>query len=662
MNRDDLSPDQLAEVLTLRTQLKDDLPRYFEEWLRIVDRDNPLGVQVIPFKLNACQTALHRTIERIERLNLKMSAKINEHDPLHPISALPLELVILKARKMGVSTYLAGRAMHKCEFNQRFTSGIMSHKGDSSENIANILSGFHYSMPDRAYDPHTGEPRPHWREKITRTSGKIVKWHDSWGSKCHVKTAGSSDGASRSYTYQFLHISEEAHFGASDEVSSAIAACVPFREIFEESTANGEGNMFHRNWENALYIEEAERMFEAGEAFPENWNKKFKFFWAWHQDPSYRKGCTTEQAEAIMATLDDEERYLMETFNCTVEQLNWRRDKIMGECQNQQLMDPLDNFHQEYPSTPGEAFVSKGDNVFDQKKLSLFGKMAAKQDLDKIRYGRFYRDNETKWDLLDSSPSNATYFEFKKPKKNEAYTVGADSAEGLEGGDFSVISVWRRANMMFAEQVAIFRGKVSGEETAELAVQIAKYYNNAFIVPEVNGGSGAAMCLKINRLGYGMVHHRKNPEQFKDRNDPNSFTIGFKTTALTKKLITDQGAGYLKNDNMMLRSKYSISEWKNFRVVDGKAGAPEGENDDCVMADLLALFGHFRTESGAPPLQAVLKMQKRAESLEEKKAAEKESRVKALHRQKARWQRQAKARDRKEQALDRFRRMSNQAW
>ena len=68
--------------------------------------------------------------------------------------------------------------------------------------------------------------------------------------------------------------------------------------------------------------------------------------------------------------LDAEEKNLM-ALGATLEQLVWRRSKVG--------ISGLEKFHQEYPSTPDEAFISTGHSVFDknniQKRLSTIGKV-----------------------------------------------------------------------------------------------------------------------------------------------------------------------------------------------------------------------------------------------------------------------------------------------
>ena len=53
------------------------------------------------------------------------------------------------------------------------------------------------------------------------------------------------------------------------------------------------------------------------------------------------------------------------SFTVTLENLNWRRQCIKTQCQND-----LRKFHQEFPTTARQAFVTTGRSVFDQEVMN----------------------------------------------------------------------------------------------------------------------------------------------------------------------------------------------------------------------------------------------------------------------------------------------------
>src|SRR5688572_23589109 len=101
----DLSPYEEA-IIAGRERYRRDLQAFCREQLKVVNKDAAGGESLIPFEFNACQLALHNLIDRIQRFNVERSTVLNERNANVQVSALPVEVVVLKARKVGVSTYL----------------------------------------------------------------------------------------------------------------------------------------------------------------------------------------------------------------------------------------------------------------------------------------------------------------------------------------------------------------------------------------------------------------------------------------------------------------------------------------------------------------------------------------------------------------------------
>lgn len=591
----ELSPATEARAVELRSYYARDLPAFCKDLLKIVNKAGGGGGQssLIPFTLNECQLALDRLINQIGDFNLERSRALSEHDALAQVSRFPIEVVVLKARKVGVSTYLEARAFHKAEFNPHTDVLVMAHERDASQNIAGIAQRF-----DTFWNPNTDPPL---RMQITRSSDDLMEWHPEHDSRFAVQTAGRiGSGSSRSFTWQFVHLSEVAHFPPdSNQMASALSARAEFHETYMESTANGEGNAFYDEWVNALYLEEAIRLYREGKPMPRHWNGKFKFFWPWWNQSEYRLALTVVERNNIAETLDEEERSLQEEYGCTLEQLAWRRRKIASECAKQTAMLPVEFFRQEWPSFPEEAFVAKSQTVFDLKKLNIMQKASAAVKPEFAGY--LVREPHTPegWKTLPASDvEGAQLVQWERPRPGRAYVVGVDAAEGLEHGDWSVISIFDRTNGTKMVEVCRFRAKTPARELGELAFYLATLYNEAFVVAERNP-PGNSTCEMLVELGYGpnMYHHR-NIESVTDRENPDSFTAGFRTTAITKPMIVHRGVSGIRDDEIILRHPDAIKEWKVFVNVDGKYAAPSGRNDDCVLCDLLAFFG--MTE--APPM------------------------------------------------------------
>ena len=126
-----------------------------------------------------------------------------------------------------------------------------------------------------------------------------------------------------------------------------------------------------------------------------------------------------------MKTLDDEEKALYKEFKLTPEQLHWRRRCIANKCNGD-----IEQFHQEYPSTPEEAFIASGRPKFNQQSLK---KYREKQEKPIMKGYLEIKDKQLKF-IEDSSGYINIW---KMPQPNKFYVIGADVSEGLATGDYS---------------------------------------------------------------------------------------------------------------------------------------------------------------------------------------------------------------------------------
>lgn len=584
-------------ALVLRERYRRDFTAFCREKLKIIDKNDPSGSALVPFEFNRCQVALEQLIEKIGGFNEERSRMLNERDPKVPISKLPIQVVVLKARKVGVSTYLEARAFWRSEFWPHTNTLVMAHERPAAQNIADIAHRFDVFW--------NANEEPIIRTPIERSSDDMMEWHPEHDSRFCVKTAGHSSGGSagstRSFTFQFCHFSEIAFFPAdSEQLAAALSARVKFHETYLESTANGEGNIFHDAWVNSLWFEEVERLWQEKKPFPKWWNGQYKFFWPWWQDEGNRIPLLEHEANALAGGVDEDEEKLIAELGIELDQLAWRRAKIADDGTKQSALSPKDFFKQEHPSTPEEAFVGKSKAVFDLYKLKLM--LEASREIKPVFIGQIVKaDAHTGGFQLVATGAieGAGFVQWELPRVNASYVIGVDSAEGLAHGDWSVVSVMDRTDGTALREVARFRAKTSAEELGEVAAYLGWTYNDAYVVAERNP-PGNVVCLTLVRLGYTNLYHARNVELFSDRENPEAFTAGFNTNRSTKPLLVHRGITALRDNTLLLRSEIAIGEWRIFSNEDGKYGAPDGRNDDCVIADLLAVFGHGE----APPVWA----------------------------------------------------------
>ena len=286
---------ELREAGDRVVRLSTDLEYFAAEMLKI----RPKAGSLTPFLFNPAQRELHRHLE-------EQKAKTGR-----------VRAIVLKARQMGVSTYVAARYYKHTVSNSGLRTIIIGHEKRASTNLFQLLKRFHEHMPD--------DMRP----SIGASNAEELLF-DKIDSGYLVSVA-TQEGAGRSATAQLLHASEAAFWPDLSEQMAALmqtVADIGGTEIIIETTAYG-FNEFHKLWRKA----------ESGQS------EFVPIFLPWSIDPE----CRARLPDNFEMTT--EERRLAELHGLDAEQICWRRNKIS------QLSSP-ELFSQEYPLVASEAFIS----------------------------------------------------------------------------------------------------------------------------------------------------------------------------------------------------------------------------------------------------------------------------------------------------------------
>jgi hypothetical protein len=219
-------------------RLRSDLPYFAERCLKLRPKTGSLA----PFLFNPTQLELHRRIE-------EQKAKIGR-----------VRVIILKARQLGISTYVSARFFHRCLFEPGLRTFILGHERRASTNLFEMVKRFYEHLPEDVR-PATG----------TFNAETLLFNNDSG----YIVSVATLDGAGRSATAQLLHASEAAFWPDLEAQIASLFQIVPDvdgSEAIIESTANGY-NDFHKLW----------RLAESGAS---EW---LPIFLPWSLDPEYRK-------------------------------------------------------------------------------------------------------------------------------------------------------------------------------------------------------------------------------------------------------------------------------------------------------------------------------------------------------------------------------------
>ncbi len=99
------------------------------------------------------------------------------------------------------------------------------------------------------------------------------------------------------------------------------------------------------------------------------------------------------------------------------------------------------------------------------------------------------------------------------PVEGEEYALGADVAEGVPDGAFSVATVLRIPDRL---QMCEWRDRIAPTPFGNVIYKLAHYYNEAFCVPEANNHGHATIAELVLNKGYKNVYQRGRLDKEED--------------------------------------------------------------------------------------------------------------------------------------------------
>ncbi len=488
----------------------------------------------------------------------------------------PIRIRVLKARQMGFSTLISALGFWWAAMNENSAYAVVAHKETSASSIFEKNKIFYDNLP-KALKPKTNRFNS---ERISFNIDGADDYNEVKGlrSKIFFGTAGGGE-LFRGETILFLHKSEVAFWedknGILKKSLNATVPYVPFSAIIDETTANGY-NEFKDSWDRSVRGEDSYTALFVG------WNEMEEY--RYPLEPGFK--------------LTEKELMLQMEYDLTDEQLNWRRIKIADDYDGNELW-----FQQEYPLTPEEAFIASGQSVFEGETIKAgyqnCEKAKFKKDIESVlvsgkleiweepeekevvEYEQLAKWNEEKQDYeyVDGDLEVARKYVYAN------YTVAIDTS-GM-GADWNRFSVWHNIKK---KKVARFSVKSMNEEKlAAIAVEIAKYYNNAMIAPEVNFSH--AICDYILDLGYKNIYLTESMARIDKKKE--SMEYGWSTTKASKPPLISSLRAYLNENPSAIPDKEFWYEAEYYLMKDVSKnimGAASGHHDDIVMADAIGYF------------------------------------------------------------------------
>ena len=580
----DEARDKVVEEF-IRIRQKHDYPFWAAMFAYIKRKGG--GTDVL-FRLNRPQRKLIKRLEKMRK------------------AGKPIRLILLKARQWGGSTaiqiYMAWlQLVHEVGLN----SLIIAHQGTGSDEIKDMFDRMIKSYPvemlhelGEAYAPN--EPKMVGVGK----SGNIFRVPQR---NCKIKIGTAErPNSCRGGDYNLVHLSEVALWKETDGkkpediVRSACSGILlrPYTMIVYESTPNGVGNFFHKEYLAAKKgLSQFEAMFvawfeiEQYELPFENEAEKYEFA---------KKLFANRRNEEIKSDREEPGTYLWRLWEkgATLEAIHWyvsERSKYTNH----------GDMASEYPSDDIEAFTYSGRKVFSSEDVEQFRPACrAPRWIGEI-YGSADEGEKAIEGLRFKKEADGRLFMWHDVERSDEeevtdrYLVVVDVCKGhTKNADFADILVIDRLLIMDGEPPVVaaeWHGHIDMDKLAWKATQVAAYYNNALLVIESNTletnntkGEAEYILTLIHEVYGRQLYARKQSAEDIRQGLPKKY--GYHTNPLTKKVVIYNLKVVIRERLYIEREEACLDEYLTYVETENNVfEAMEGYHDDRLMTRAIGM-------------------------------------------------------------------------
>lgn len=572
-----------------------------EEFIRIRQKhDYPFWAAMFAYiKRKGGGTDVLLRLNRPQRKLIKRLEKMRK-------AGKPIRLILLKARQWGGSTaiqiYMAWlQLVHEVGLN----SLIIAHQGTGSDEIKDMFDRMIKSYPVEmlhelgdAYAPN--EPKMVGVGK----SGNIFRVPQR---NCKIKIGTAErPNSCRGGDYNLVHLSEVALWKETDGkkpediVRSACSGILlrPYTMIVYESTPNGVGNFFHKEYLAAKKgLSQIEAMFvawfeiEQYELPFENEAEKYEFA---------KKLFANRRNEEIKSDREEPGTYLWRLWEkgATLEAIHWyvsERSKYTNH----------GDMASEYPSDDIEAFTYSGRKVFSSEDVEQFRPACrAPRWIGEI-YGSADEGEKAIEGLRFKKEADGRLFMWHDVERSDTeevtdrYLVVVDVCKGhTKNADFADILVIDRLFMMDGEPPVVaaeWHGHIDMDKLAWKATQVAAYYNNALLVIESNTletnntkGEAEYILTLIHEVYGRQLYARKQSAEDIRQGLPKKY--GYHTNPLTKKVVIYNLKVVIRERLYIEREEACLDEYLTYVETENNVfEAMEGYHDDRLMTRAIGM-------------------------------------------------------------------------
>ena len=521
----------------------------------------------------------------------------------------PIRLILLKARQWGGSTatqlYMAWlQLVHKVGLNSLIV-GLQN-------SVADEIQGMFDKMM-KAYPVNLLYKLGEAYNENTPTFvgfGKSGNIHRVPQRNCKIKIGSAERPDSvRGGDYNLVHCSEVGLWkktdgkSPEDMVRSACAGILlkAYTMIVYESTANGTGNFFQREYDAAKL---GRSQFEA-------------LFIPWFDIDLYSLPFDSEDEkadfaielwknrknESVLTNREESGKYLWYLWEkgATLEAIHWYVEE-RKKYEDHALMAA------ECPSDDEEAFVHSGARVFDKYKVDKMRKVCRPPKYIGDIYANGDEGEDALTNLRFNEDKQGLLWVWEKPIISntqivtDRYLTVVDVGGRSNKADWSVIVVFDRMFMIDGDKpvvVAQWYGHIDIDLLAWKAAQIAAYYDNSLLVIESNtlethdkerqvDGDQSHFILNQIKDVYPNLYARKQSEEEIEEGYPKKY--GFHTNVATKPMIISTLVKVIREGLYVERDERCLDEYITYeRRQNGSYGAIIGKHDDLLMTRAIGM-------------------------------------------------------------------------
>lgn len=240
-------------------------------------------------------------------------------------------------------------------------------------------------------------------------------------------------------------------------------------------------------------------------------------------------------------------------------------------------------FRQEYPASPGEAFLHSGTGVFDNEQIVL--------RLERLP-SPAGRGEFTDGEWTESETGAITLYEL--PEEGVPYVLGGDTAG--EGSDYFTAIV---IDNVSGRIVAKLRQKYSEPEYVRQVCALGRFYNDALVAIETNFSTYPVM--KLQEMEYPNQYSREREDTY-TRQMKKSY--GFRTDRQSRPRAIANLVEVFSSHPEWFTDRELLEEMLTFCYnEDHRPEALAGKHDDLVMAAAICYAARHQqrmTAAGAP--------------------------------------------------------------